>query len=379
MKYPIIALAVFTFASSAREVIKVEESPKENAAAPVIKGHVFAWPFTTPSEMQPRGGTTTGSEVTLALGEGEAWKKLQESGLFPREKDRRAILAMVGNYRVSFDFTELLGLTADFQPKSPYFSWATENVQLLEEREDFISLQHTLVMFFKDKDGKVSEPMVMKHWRQDWTYQDKELCQFRGKNTWEIVPNQPTAGQWSHAVFQVDDSPRYESTGKWTHTGAQSTWRGQAWRPLPRREFSVRDDYHVLSGTDEITLTPNGWVHFQNNGKIKLGTGAQVIGREIGVNRYERITAPSLAAAGEQWEKVQPYWAEVRAAWKDVFKNHPRFTIRNKVEKQKLFMHHFGYAAQILKDGYDAEAGKKHARETVAKFTEGAAPNDEKY
>jgi len=70
----------------------------------VVRGHVFAWPFSAVEEMQPRGGTTKGSEVTLDEKPSQAWKDLQalkEDGL---EKDRRAILAMAGDYRVSFDF-----------------------------------------------------------------------------------------------------------------------------------------------------------------------------------------------------------------------------------------------------------------------------------
>jgi len=254
---------------------------------------------------------------------------------------------------------------------------------VLEEKEKFISLQHTLVMFFKDKDGKVSEPMVMKHWRQDWTYGDRDVHGFVGKNTWEKegVDAVGGPGHWSHAVFQVDDSPRYESTGSWTHRENMSTWSGGAWRPLPRREFSVRDDYHALIGRDEITITPTGWVHFQNNDKLKLNPkgGHRILGREIGVNRYERITEPSLAAAGESWEKVAPYWAEVRTMWKEVYEKNDRFTILAKVDDKKLYQHHFAYAAKIQKEGYDAGKGKAHARETISKFIAKGKGGDSKY
>jgi len=293
-----------------------------------VQGHVFAWPFTVTEEMQPRGGITTGSEVTLDEKPSARWEALQEEKLRNFEKDRRAILAMEGNYRVSFDFTELFGLTKDFKPRRPYFTWATENIAVLDR-------------FFS-----------------------------------------PLQGGWTHAVFQVDDSPRYESTGAWSHTGAESTWSGHAWRPLPRREFSVRDDYQILEGRDEITITPTGWVHFQNNGKIKLTPEVEMIGREIGVNRYERITTPDLSAAGESWEKVAPYWAEVREMWQEVMEKNETFTLRSKVEGKKLFEHHFGYAAKVAKEGYDPVAGRKHVRDTIIKFLssgDGKKAEGEKY
>ncbi len=368
MKHFLILVSSFAFAQS----LFAEEHK-------VVQGHVFAWPFTVAKEMQPRGGMTQGTEVTLDAKPSQAWQDLQEESLSDLEKDRRAILAMAGNYRVSFDFMELLGLTENYTPKKPYFSWATENITILEKKEKFISLQHTLVMFFKDKDGKMSEPMVMKHWRQDWTYEDQKRHVFVGNRTWKSQ-KENLKGGWTHAVFQVDDSPRYESTGRWTHAGGKSTWIGEAWRPLPRREFSVRDDYQVLKGRDEITLVPNGWVHFQNNSKLQLGKKQTILGQEIGVNRYERISSPSLDAAVENWNKTGAYWAEVRAVWREVYEQREEFTIRAKVDDKKLFQHHFGYAAKISQEGkYDPEKGKAHARETIFKFIDGAKARADRY
>ncbi len=74
---------------------------------------------------------------------------------------------MAGSYRVSFDFIETTGLGENYQPPRPYFSWATERVSVLANEPKFISLQHTLVMEFVGKDGKVQGPFTMKHWRQD--------------------------------------------------------------------------------------------------------------------------------------------------------------------------------------------------------------------
>ena len=188
----------------------------------------------------------------------------------PFEKDRAAILSLVGDYRTSFHFLETMGLYGDHEPARPYHSWATEEVRVLEDRGDFISLQHTLVMHFQMPDGSEMEPMVMKHWRQDWTYEDEDLHTFRGDGTWarDRRSSDEVAGSWSQAVWQVDDSPRYEAIGKWMHTGNRSAWTGEnSWRPLPRREHSVRDDYGVMEGFHRIVITPTGWIHEQNNWK----------------------------------------------------------------------------------------------------------------
>ncbi|MDB4320062.1 hypothetical protein N9981_01715, partial [bacterium] len=67
---------------------------------------------------------------TLDTEPSAAWKSLQEKAEKP-EQDRRAILAMAGDYRVSFDFMETLGFSEDYQPPAPYFSWGTEHVEVI--------------------------------------------------------------------------------------------------------------------------------------------------------------------------------------------------------------------------------------------------------
>lgn len=341
----------------------------------IVSGHVFAWPFTKTAEMQPRGGTTKGTEVTLATEPSAQWKALQDKSATSLEKDRRAILAMAGSYRVSFDFIETMGFAEGYQPPKPYFSWGTEHVQVLKAEEKSISLQHTLVMYFKGDDGKEMGPMVMKHWRQDWNYEDTNLHVYKGKSTWaqETKPAEATRGQWTQAVFQVDDSPRYEVVGKWSHQGGMSTWQSDScWRPLPRREFSVRDDYDVLQGTHEITITPTGWVHLQHNQKVSLEGEKQpsIIAQELGVNRYERIKSPSLEQAEITWSKTGKYWEEVRKAWEAVYAEHKTFSLKAKVDGKKLYQYHFDYAAKLEKEvgEIDLEKATAHARETIQKF-----------
>ena len=361
---------ILALVSATAALLSVAAEPEKPAPA---GGHSFAWPFVAPEKMKPRGGTTAGSDVTLAAGPKPAWERLQESGLSPKERDRRAILALAGNYRVSFDFIETLGFAKDYQPPRPYFSWGTEHVAVIEDTPDMISLQHSLVMYFKNKEGETEGPHIMKHWRQDWTWQDPEILTYAGDLTWRKEKSTDPQGRWSQAVYQVDDSPRYEVMGAWTHAGGLSTWRSDnAPRPLPRREFSVRDDYNVLEGTHEITLAPNGWIHVQNNRKLQLEPDGRrrYLGTEIGFSRYEEITAPELAGpAGESWEKTGAYWQAVRDTWAKVISENESFTLRPEADGEKLFQIHFARAAEIEEsDKSDPEADARHARETVGRF-----------
>ena len=295
--------------------------------------YMFSWKFADDSNLTPRGGTTIGAPVKLTPTPTQSWKSLQEDELSKFEKDRRAILAMAGDYRASFDFLETLGFYPEHKAIAPYQSWATEYIFVIEDNNDFISLQHILVMQMQQEDGALSEPYVVKHWRQDWSYEDRYLNVFLGQDTWgrETLKRSEIKGTWSQAVFQVDDSPRYDSVGKWVHAKGYSSWMSaQTWRPLPRREKSVRDDYDVLIGTNRHSITLNGWSHEQDNLKVvatspsersirgRLNPDYTVRGREIGLNRYESIEEFDFSPAIDYWSATKGFWKVVRNKWNKI-------------------------------------------------------------
>ncbi len=348
------------------------------SAASPENHYVFGWGDLPSTVARPRGGSTRGTSVTLAPDRALPLPEIAAAADgFAR--DRAAIHALAGDYKVSFHFMESLGFSPDYRPVRPYHSWATEHVRIIADTGRFISLQHTLVMFFQNPDGSASEPMLTKHWRQDWTYEDTDLHTFRGESTWARRRATPAeaAGAWSQAVFQVDDSPRYEALGRWEHRGNLSVWTSErAWRPLPRREHSVRQDYDVLEGIHRIVLTPTGWLHEQQNWKRVAGesqatanTTPRYVAAELGLDRYERITAPSLVAADDYWRKTATYWAAVRQAWTESYERHDRFTLRPEVGGRKLFEHHFGYAEKLAAgEPVDADEARHHARATIEAF-----------
>ncbi len=342
-------------------------------AAPERRPYVFAWPFVG-VPMEPRGGTTHGAEVTLASVPSEAWQRLHAPGLSARERDRAAILAMAGDYRASFDFLETILFTSGATPARPYRSWGTERIYVIEDRADFVSLQHILVMFVIDESGQTHGPLVQKHWRQDWRYEPSNVLVFAGNERFETrsVPRDARRGAWSQTVYQVDDAPRYGSLGRWTHSAEASIWEGgEAWRPLPRREHTVRSDYQVLAGRNRHTILPTGWVHEQDNQKLvlaqasgsepKASEGHQAgetrrLAREIGVDRYERLESFDFAAADAYWEATSPFWAAVRHGWAQRAARSPRFAVRARCQDEDGFVPFFRFAARL-------EAGESIAAE----------------
>ena len=316
--------------------------------------YIFGWShLDDPILKKPRGGTSTGPKVILDSEPNELWRQLQDKNLTKFEKDRLSILSMVGKYRVYFDFMETMGFVENYRPKQPYQSWATEFVEVIEEKKDFISLQHIIVMYFMQKDGLISEPVVMKHWRQDWKYEDSVVNNYIGNKTWEKnkISWSKKRETWSQSVYQVDDSPRYQSYGKWVHTENFSSWTSnETWRQLPRREYSVRDDYDVIIGFNTQTITPTGWVHEQNNKKVLLKNGQKVLAKELGIARYERIKDFNWEAGKKYWDKTNVFWAAVREAWNKKLNNSNIFKLQNEVDGEMLFNKLFMLADQYAQD-----------------------------
>jgi hypothetical protein len=108
------------------------------------------------------------------------------------ERDRLAILAMAGEYEVSFSFEETVALQAGYLVHEPHRSRGRELVLVIEDRGDFVSLQHLLVIDTTESgDAPISmrdewDDRVVKHWRQDWTYQDTALLAYAGFQSWGI-------------------------------------------------------------------------------------------------------------------------------------------------------------------------------------------------
>jgi hypothetical protein len=321
-----LVLRAFDFAAARAD--GTAAAPPTAAPAAATR-YTFTWQLGQPDSPTPRGGTTRGAPVTLDTEDSSAWRELQEKGISALERDRRAILAMAGTFRVTFDFLEIDAFKPGVARDRPYQSWGTERVYVDRDTGNSISLVHILDMRVVQKDGSVSEPLVTKHWRQDWRYEPKQLVEYQGLERWQRrrIGQKEGSKQWSQTVYQVDESPRYASIGHWEHSASFSTWiSADTWRPLPRREWSVRKDYQVLSGTNRHTITPTGWVQEENNLKTVLNVDRKIdsarpfLAREYGVARYSRLRDADFAAADEYYQRTRAFWGDVVNAWSDVFR-----------------------------------------------------------
>jgi hypothetical protein len=247
-------------------------------------------------------------------------------------KDRQAILARAGSYDVEFAFAETEALTPGYQKHEAHRSFATELVIAIEEAPGRVSLQHLLQI------GDASQATVIKHWRQDWIFQDTELLEFRGRDVWERrdVSSEAARCAWTQAVYGVDDAPRYEGLGRWHHDAGGSRWTsGETWRPLPRREYTTRADYDVLVAINEHRITQDGWEHEQHNEKLVLEPRHSLV-REHGLNRYSRGQAADTAVAAAYWRKSATFWQELRAEWERVFRRAPRLQLQSERAGKRL-------------------------------------------
>ncbi len=237
----------------------------------------------------------------------------------PPEADRKAILSMAGTFDVTFSFTEDAALAPGYEIVSkPYTERALEVVIVAEDAPERVILQHLLVA----ENTKKKTDMVIKHWAQVWSWEDAEMLDYSGHDgidEWKrtIVSESEAAGKWTQLVTSVDDTPRYEGAGKWKHFHGISTWTGtDTRRPLPRREYTKRDDYDYILGSNTHTITANGWVHFQDNLKVvDRGESPSALAHETGLNRYVRSDSSRSTAATAWWEKHHATWNGIRAFW----------------------------------------------------------------
>ncbi len=232
-------------------------------------------------------------------------------------RDRAAILAMAGVYKVTFDMRETTPLVEGYTPYPAKLSGGHEVVRAVVDTPGYIALQHLLVV----DDGN-GHTMVIKHWRQDWRYEPAEVLEYSAPGAWKLRALSPAErkGAWSQTVWQTDDSPRYGGVGRWRYDNGATRWASdETRRPLARRDAVRKPPYDHYVGVNHHVLTPAGWVHEQENAKIgpKDGAPATYV-HEYVINTYAKDPAFSPKPADDYWAKTKDYWAAVRADWEKV-------------------------------------------------------------
>ena len=244
-------------------------------------------------------------------------------------QDREVIKSMAGIYKVTFEFAETFSPDPAYKYHDRKFDEGIEYVTIVEETDKKISLQHLLI---------VSDSMIVKHWRQDWVYENTDLLSFYKDNEWtsQKISAEKAKGTWTQKVYQVDDSPRYEGYGTWIHADGRHYWESVADAPLPRREFTTRSDYNVLKRHSHIEVTATGWTFEQDNEKIVRQDGAdQLMCWEKGIEKFTKgnyTAQPAIA----YWNRTTNYWADVRKVWDEVYKTNPGLRLEKKVNEKLL-------------------------------------------
>jgi hypothetical protein len=252
----------------------------------------------------------------------------------PSTYGQNSIRAFSGCYEVNYDFSETEAIEPGYQLQPPYHTSGVENIIVDEDRPGHITLQHILTV----------QDMVIKHWRQEWTYEQQTVFDYKGLSTWvkhTLAPGD-SAGRWVQRVLQVDDSPRYECAAPWIFSGvfsgalsgalaAAPYWECEAWSPLPRREAG-RKDYNILSRVNRQILTADGWNHEEHNTKLMVDTngGIKALVKEEGLNSYKRTDAARCDKATAFWNENSVVWHAINTAWENVYASEPRLEFKEK-------------------------------------------------
>ncbi|WP_417557410.1 DUF6607 family protein [Mesoflavibacter zeaxanthinifaciens] len=258
-----------------------------------------------------------------------------------KEKDQAAIKKMCGCYEVTFNFAETFNYSQDslYKPSKTKIDKGLEWAQLVEDTDNKISIQHLLQV------GSPEQPYIVKHWRQDWLFQNKDFYMFDGDNKWnfETKTEDEVEGQWTQKVYQVDDSPRYEGSATWVHVDGKSFWENTTTAPLPRREYTKRSDYNVTLRGNRHEITEYGWLHDQDNAKIIRQEGKEdiILAKEKGYNTYVQVEDSRCQGAINWWKEHDKKWATVRAKWSEVYNRNKDLHLEDKVDNKVLFKHLF--------------------------------------
>ncbi|GAK96600.1 hypothetical protein JCM19294_2113 [Nonlabens tegetincola] len=100
-----------------------------------------------------------------------------------RNDDAYAIKQMCGCFEVTFNFAETFNYSQDslYKPSKTKVDKGLEWAQLVTDEKDKIQIQHLLQV------GDPSNPYIVKHWRQDWLYENTDLYEYNADNKWDFI------------------------------------------------------------------------------------------------------------------------------------------------------------------------------------------------
>lgn len=273
--------------------------------------------------------------------------------------DKNSIKNMCGCFEIEFNFAETFSFVKDstYKPSKNYQANALEWAQLVSENDNKIVIQHILQM------GNDSNSFIIKHWRQDWIYENTNLYEFYADNKWNYknLNSENVKGQWTQKVYQVDDSPRYEGSSSWVHVDGKNYWENTTDAPLPRREYTKRSDYNITKRGNRHEIVENGWIHDQDNYKIIREAGKKdfVIAQEKGISFYNKVDDSKCKAAANWWQENKDFWGLVRSAWDEIYNQNIDLELAEKVDGKRLY--------EVL-FSMDINTSKKKIKKTIKSY-----------
>jgi hypothetical protein len=276
-----------------------------------------------------------------------------------KSRDMEAIKGQCGCFDITFKYAETFSPDISYKFHDGYVAHATEFVFVVEESKDKVVLQHLLA---------INDTMVVKHWREDWTYQNPHLLSFNLANDFKYtnVADKNFSRGWTQTVYGTQDEFRYAGFGEWAHINGKSVWESRSDAALPRREYSHRSDYTVMSRGNRIHITSKGYLHEQDNDKIirKEGETDVLLASEKGFNNYIHTEMRKCQVTKDWWEKNEAFWNDVRRAYSKIENEHKSFSVKSKVDNQRLASYFYDLKEKHL----DSVQNQKKLAEIFDKF-----------
>lgn len=244
---------------------------------------------------------------------------------------KQVIDKLCGCFQVDFKYAETFSPDPAYKYHDREETGGTAELALpIGINDKKIVIQHLLI---------VGANTVVKHWREEWSYENPVIWKYNGDRTWvkETLSADQVKGKWTQTVWEVADEPRYQGFSQFVNLDGKIIWQNTTDAPLPRREYSVRNDYNILKRTNRLNITDSGYLHEQDNQKIIRNNGTdRLLVEEKGHNSYKRIDAKECTAAKEYWEKNAGYWGKVRTIWADYIATHDTISLKTKIDGKLL-------------------------------------------
>lgn len=277
--------------------------------------------------------------------------------------DKNIIDKLCGCFDVEFKYAET------FSPDKNYkyhdreeISGGTELTLPVEISDRKIVMQHLLV---------ITDSIIIKHWREEWTFENPVIWKYQGDKVWtkQVLKPEEVKGKWTQTVWEVSDEPRYQGYSQWVNLDGRMIWQSTADAPLPRREYSVRDDYNILRRTNRLNITDSGYIHEQDNRKVVRKNGTdKLIAEEKGINSYKRLSDKECAAAKYYWEKNKVFWTKVRKTWDDYISTQTTIALKSQVNGKPLHSYLFSLESDYANKKISEQEIDQRIKAELTKF-----------